>query len=220
MATKAQQTGLTSVFSDKRVFQLDYVPDRILHRDEQMSKIRSILVDLQKGVRPRNMLCVGDFGTGKTAVVRSMCRGPPTGVLPVGVAAVYVNCSEQNTQNRIIRCVLRDLGVPVKLGFPSDHYLQLFKESVADIATLILILDEVDKLLERKDSGHEELFYTLSRSVNNVVVVLLTNRMSLETTLLSSVLTPGSKTRSASKGLSSATTTPQNWAVSSRIDVG
>jgi cell division control protein 6 len=170
----------TSVFSDKRVFQLEYVPKRILHRDEQMSKIRSILADLERGVRPRNILCVGDFGTGKTASVRFICRN-----LPVGVTAVYANCSEENTHNRIIRSVLRQLDVQVKPGFSSGHYLQLFKESVANRSALVLVLDEADKLVERKDSGYEELFYSLSRSVNNVVVILLTNRVSLETTLLS-----------------------------------
>ncbi|MFI5449047.1 MAG: Cdc6/Cdc18 family protein [Candidatus Bathyarchaeia archaeon] len=171
-----------SIFSDKRVFQLEYVPDRILHRDVQIAKIRGILADLDRGVRPRHMLGVGDFGTGKTAVVRSICRN-----LPPGVSVSYVNCSEQNTENRVIRNVLRDLNVPVKLGFPSDHYLQLFKESVGGISSLILIMDEVDKLIERKDSNYEELFYTLGRSVTNVVVILLTNRVSLETTLLSNL---------------------------------
>jgi Cdc6-like AAA superfamily ATPase len=52
---------------------------------------------------------------------------------------------------------------------------------------LILVLDEVDKLIERKDSGYEELFYTLSRTVDNVAVILLTNRVSLETSLLSNL---------------------------------
>ncbi len=187
MATETQQTRLTSVFSDKRVFQLDYVPERILHRDDQISKIQCILADLERGVRPRNVLCVGDFGTGKTAVVRSICRGSPAGSLRDGVAALYVNCSEENTQNRIIRSVLRDLGAPVKPGFPTDYYLRTFKELVGQKTSLILILDEVDKLVERKGSEYEELFYTLSRSLTNVVIILLTNRASLETTLLSSL---------------------------------
>jgi Cdc6-like AAA superfamily ATPase len=50
-----------------------------------------------------------------------------------------------------------------------------------------LILDEVDKLIERKNSDYEDLFYTLSRSVTNVVVILLTNRVSLETTILTNL---------------------------------
>jgi len=171
-----------AVFSNKRVFQLEYVPDRIIHRDVQISKIRGILADLDRSVRPRNMLCVGDFGTGKTAVVRSICRNLQ------GVSVSYVNCNEQNTTNKVIRNVLRDLKATVKLlGLPSDYYLQCFKESVADVSSLILILDEADKLIERKGSNYEELFYTLGRSVTNVVVILLTNRFSLEATLLSNL---------------------------------
>ncbi|MGA3405002.1 MAG: AAA family ATPase [Candidatus Bathyarchaeia archaeon] len=195
---------VTPVFTDKRVFQLEYVPERILHRDEQISRIRSILADLERGVRPRNMLCVGDFGSGKTAVVRSICRN-----LPVGVISSYVNCSEQNTENRVIRSVLRDLGVSVKLGFPSDHYLQLFKDSVARTSSLILVLDEVDKLVERKNSDYEELFYTLSRSVSNVVVVLLTNE-SASRPRFSQALTHESETPSDLQELNLMIMTLQN----------
>lgn len=144
-----------------------------------------ILADLQRGVRPRNMLAVGEFGTGKTATVRSLCQPEPAGILPPGVLVSYVNCSEENTQNRVIRTVLRTLGVEVKTGFPSDYYLQLLKEKLARVLSLVFILDEVDKLVEHKDSGYEELFYTISRSLNNVVTILLTNRISLEATLLS-----------------------------------
>lgn len=168
----------SAIFADKRVFQLDYVPGQILHRDEQVNKIQLILADLQKGVRPRNILCIGDFGTGKTAVVRSVCRD-----LSSMCKTVYVNCAEENTQSRLIRAILRELGVEVKTGFPKDHYLRFLKDQIASYPYVILALDEVDRFIEKKDSEYNEFFYTLSRSLNNVVTILLTNRMSLETSL-------------------------------------
>lgn len=169
----------THIFLNKRVFQLDYVPKRILHRDKQINRIESILADFTNDVRPRNILCVGDFGTGKTVVVRSVCSSPPS-----NCTALYVNCAEENTQSRIIRTILRHLSVPVKPGFPRDHYLQLFKDQMAHQTYVILILDEVDKFVERKDSDFNEFFYTLSRSIDNLVAILLTNRVSFESNLL------------------------------------
>jgi len=170
------------IFADKRVFQLDYVPDHILHRDQQIKEIRSILADLENDVRPRNILCLGDFGTGKTAVVRSTCRS-----LPSMCKVVYVNCAEENTQSRIIRAVLKQFDVSFKPGFPKDHYLQLFKDQLTRCQCAVLILDEADKFVERKDAECNELFYTLSRSVNNVVTILLTNRVSFETGLMANL---------------------------------
>jgi cell division control protein 6 len=170
------------IFSDKRVLELDYVPSHILHRDEQVKKIQSILTDMNNGVRPRNILCIGDFGTGKTAVVRSVCRDLSSGCRPV-----YVNCAEENTQSRIIRAILRQFDVSVKTGFPKDHYLRLFKENVARWQCVVLVLDEVDKFVEREDSECNEFFYTLSRSVNNVATIFLTNRVSFEVNLFASL---------------------------------
>jgi cell division control protein 6 len=168
----------SNIFRDKRVFHLEYVPDHIVHRDSQVSAIRRILADMENGVRPYHILGMGAYGTGKTAVVRSTCRN-----LGDGIRVVYVNCSEDNTQIEIYRQILTQLGIPTSTGFRVNYYLDLFKKTIAPLRFLLLILDEVDKFVERKDSDAESLFYTLSRSVFNVVVIMLTNHASLESRL-------------------------------------
>jgi Cdc6-like AAA superfamily ATPase len=109
--------SMTELFVDRQVFKESYVPDRILHRDAAIASIQRVLSGFHTHV-----LCIGDLGTGKTAVLRTICRNPPA-----GVKAVFVNCSEDNTQVRIFRAVLEQLGVTVKTGFPGDYYLRLFK---------------------------------------------------------------------------------------------
>ena len=170
---------MTEIFADKQVFKESYVPDRILHREAAISKIQRILSDFQKNAKPRNILCIGDLGTGKTVALRSICRNPPE-----GVKAVFVNCSDANTQTRVFRAVLEELGVTVKTGFPGDYYLGLFKAALP--RRLILILDEVDRLIDHRASEYEELFYTLMRTVDpkEVVLVMLTNKFSLEAFLV------------------------------------
>jgi cell division control protein 6 len=98
-----------------------------------------------------------------------------------GFTPVYVNCGEENTRLRIIRSVLKQLGVSAKDGFPGDYYERQFKEAVSKQRFVILVLDEVDKFTDRKDSESFELFYALSRLVPNVATIMLTNRATFET---------------------------------------
>ena len=86
------------IFKDKRVFQLDYVPGRVLHREEQDNRIKLTLRDLERGVRAKHILCLGVFGTGKTVVVRSVCRN-----LPSAPMVAYINCAEENTRVKILQ---------------------------------------------------------------------------------------------------------------------
>jgi cell division control protein 6 len=65
-------TGST-IFLDKRVFDESYLPERVLHRDDQIRKVEGILADAGKGSRPENILATGAFGSGKTLVVRTVC---------------------------------------------------------------------------------------------------------------------------------------------------
>lgn len=163
------------IFKDKSVFGMDHVPARILHRDAQTRQMQEMVSDMDRNTLPRNVLALGSFGTGKTVAIRSFCRG-----LKAGVKSAYVNCAEHDTQSRIVREALRQLGQEVKLGFPKDHYLALFKSAAAGCSWLILVLDEVDRFLTPRDSDANSWFYTLSRSVPNVVTIMATNRMDIQ----------------------------------------
>ena len=176
---ETQQTRLPSIFSDKSVFHEDYLPARILHRDDQIRKVKEILGDLEagSGSRPDNMLIKGAYGSGKTLIVKATCR-----ILPARCVFIYLNCSRENTRLRIIRAALQQLGVSTpETGVPGDYYERRFENALSQHRFVILALDEVDKFTDRGDSESFELFYMLSRLVGNVTVILLTNRASFET---------------------------------------
>lgn len=165
------------IFLQKRVFHEDYLPDRILHRDPQVEKMKFILADIEKGSTPDNILASGAYGSGKTLVVKATCK-----TLPEGCVFIYVNCSKEYTRLRIIREALHQLGVTTaETGFPGDYYERRFEQAISEHKFVILALDEVDKFTERKDNESFELFYMLSRLVGNVTVILLTNRATFET---------------------------------------
>jgi len=170
----------TRIFKDKRVFQLDYVPGRVLHREEQVGKLLGIFADLDRGVKPKNVLGLGTYGTGKTVVTRATCQS-----LPSTPKVVYINCTEDNTRLKILRESLRQLRDDVvKSGYPSDFYLTWFKEEVKKHNWVIVILDEVDRFIEHRDSEYADYFYSISRTIDNVIIIMLTNRANFENVFL------------------------------------
>jgi cell division control protein 6 len=162
------------IFRDKQLFEVDHVPDSILHREPQITEIKQILADT---IRPKNIIALGGFGTGKTATLRHICRD-----LPSGYRLVYVSCSKGNTQTKILKAMLAELGVPQKNGFPQDHYRGLLEAELKRHRYVILVLDEVDQLLEHRDSEADAFFYILSRMPEwkNVVAALVSNRFDIE----------------------------------------
>jgi cell division control protein 6 len=169
--------GYSRIFRDKDLFEVDHIPDSILHRETQIKEIKQILADT---IRPKNIIALGGFGTGKTATLLHICRD-----LPPGYRLIYVSCSKGNTQTRILKAMLAELGQPQKNGFPQDHYRGLLEAELKRRRYVILVLDEVDQLLEHRDSEADAFFYILSRMPEwkNVVAALVSNRFDIESLL-------------------------------------
>jgi len=55
-----------TIFRDKSLLQSNYKPDQILHREEQIKQIASILAPVLRGEKPSNLFLYGKTGTGKT----------------------------------------------------------------------------------------------------------------------------------------------------------
>jgi len=164
------------LFKDKHVFSEDYLPPRILHRGQETEAIRKVLSDIERNSRPDNILSVGTYGTGKTVVYRTIGKE----LLSAGIPFCYVPCHKENTRYRIIRSILGQLGKPIKVGFPGDIYDNALEETMNNYRFVVVCLDEIDKFTQRKNAESFELFYSLSRTLRNVVAILLTNQFSFE----------------------------------------
>src|SRR3989338_10965732 len=58
-----------TIFKDKNVLQTNYSPETILHREDQINQIASILAPVLRGERTSNLFLYGNTGTGKTLSV-------------------------------------------------------------------------------------------------------------------------------------------------------
>jgi len=153
----------TVIFENKEVLRLNYTPDNLPHRENQIQSLVSILVPAIRGDTPSNILIYGKTGTGKTAVVKfvgqeleetSEIHGMPCCVL-------YVNCEIVDTQYRLLATLTKHIGKEVPMtGWPTDQVFEEFKKTVdKEKRVVIIIMDEIDKLVRKSD----DVLYNLSR---------------------------------------------------------
>jgi cell division control protein 6 len=151
------------IFKNKEVLRHSYTPDSLVHRDDQINGLASILVSALRGDTPSNILIYGKTGTGKTAVTRHVGielerKGESLGIF---CKVVYLNCEVIDTQYRLLANLSRQFGEDVPMtGWPTDQVFAKFKEAIdSEKQVIIIILDEIDKLIKKGD----DVLYNLSR---------------------------------------------------------
>lgn len=152
------------IFNNKEVLRPTYTPDTLVHRDEQINSLATILVSALRGDTPSNILIYGKTGTGKTAASRHVGRELERigEQLNVQCSVVYVNCEVIDTQYRLLANLARQFGEDVPMtGWPTDQVFAKFKEAVdSKKQVIVIILDEIDKLVKKGD----DVLYNLSRA--------------------------------------------------------
>lgn len=156
-----------SVFLDKHVLQVAYVPSELLHRDEQLGQLASVIAPALRMERPSNLFIYGKTGTGKTLGVKhttdellSIAKKQS-----IPIQKVYVNCKLKNvadTEYRLIVSLARELGKPLpSTGLPTDDIYKAFFSAVDSEKQLVmLVLDEIDQLAKK---AGDDVLYNLTR---------------------------------------------------------
>lgn len=151
------------IFKNKEVLRHSYTPDSLVHRDIQINNLASILVSALRGDTPSNILIYGKTGTGKTAVTRNVGielerKGESLGL---SCKVIYLNCEVIDTQYRLLANLTRQFGEDVPMtGWPTDQVFFKFKQTIdVEKQIVIIILDEIDKLIKKGD----DVLYNLSR---------------------------------------------------------
>lgn len=156
------------IFKDKFILQAKYSPEDILHRDEQIRQMASILAPVLRGERPSNLFLYGKTGTGKTLsiqYVKDELIKKYSSDSDFSLRIEYLNCKLKkvsDTEYRILAELIKKLGGKVpSTGLPTEVVYSKFVDIIDERKQLIiLILDEIDQTVKKISDG---FLYNLTR---------------------------------------------------------
>ncbi|MBY6294028.1 ORC1-type DNA replication protein [Nanohaloarchaea archaeon H01] len=154
-------------FTNKDALTTNWVPENILHRDEQIDDLASILAPALRGDDPSNVFIYGSVGTGKSLITKHVTNELRTVAdnESVDLEIVYINCKMKkvaDTEYRLLAKLAEQLGDEVpSTGLPTDEVYNRFFEALQEQKGVVIIaLDEIDALVKKVG---DEFLYNLTR---------------------------------------------------------
>ena len=143
------------IFANKDLLKIGHVPeaDRIVGRDEEISKLAKRLNGAVHGYSPENVMIYGKTGTGKSLVSKHVCQRAQNAAQDgVEIGTAYIDCAEDNTETQAISSLAAKLNDESSTGISvpytglstSKYYKLLWKTLDAQFDSVIIILDEID----------------------------------------------------------------------------
>lgn len=153
----------STVIKNPNILDFDYVPEELVHRDDQLKYLAQMFKPLLSNVS-QNVIIKGPVGTGKTVIAKKFCisltnLGRKQGNI---IEYVHINCRKRTTDSMTLLGILNhfDSRFPDR-GFSVQEMLQVLKKQlIRKNAQLLIVLDEVDSLLKKSGSN---LIYNLTR---------------------------------------------------------
>jgi cell division control protein 6 len=143
------------IFANKDLLKIGHVPeaDRIVGRDDEISKLAKRLNGAVHGYSPENVMIYGKTGTGKSLVSKHVCQRAQNAAQDgVEIGTAYIDCAEDNTETQAISSLAAKLNDESSTGITVPHtglstskyYKLLWKTLDAQFDSVIIILDEID----------------------------------------------------------------------------
>lgn len=176
-----------SIFKNKDVLSASFIPNKIFHREDEISKITAALAPVIKGYQPNNIFIYGTVGTGKTISTKYVLSQLEeiAKKTEMKVKTIYINCKMKkvaDTEYRLLAQLLKDFNENVPdTGLPTDVLYRKFFDMVEQTGkNIILVLDEIDVLVKKVG---DELLYNLTRintelKNSSITIVGITNDLS------------------------------------------
>ena len=142
----------STVFRDKSIFGMDYIPDILKYRDMQLNLMSAYCSSLNDDVAPKNLLLTGGNATGKTSTIAFLFE--VMGRLFSNVELVYINCQMANTAHTVYGELYRKLCNPHG-PINGNNNTNLFKKVIEHLKEsekiLIICFDDFNRFESIKD---------------------------------------------------------------------
>ena len=153
-----------SVFTDEAILEIHYVPEKILHREAELKRLRSLFDHIVTAPYEMSQKAVilGSVGSGKTVLANAYGRElrEKARRRRVDFHYIHVNCRQRRGS---LFMVLSQVETHIKPDFPERGYsanelLDILRQILDEEETqILLVLDEVDALIEKE--GSDALYY-------------------------------------------------------------
>lgn len=150
---------------DRDVLRSDYIPDRLLFRENEVRAVAESLSPLLKGARASNLLLYGKPGTGKTAVARYVLKHLQERARRLKLSVVLAYSNVKNAKREYTMLV--ELGETLGLRFPftglasSEVFTRIVNHIDATGIDTVFVLDEIDFLVKKHG---DEILYQMTRA--------------------------------------------------------
>ena len=160
-----------SLVKNRQALTIDYVPEKLPFRDEEIKTLAQVLSTILKGARPSNLLLFGKPGTGKTAAARNVVEKlkQKARELDVEILVPIVNAKLANSAYKVLFEIAEELGINkeqgkqvhftgLSMGEATDRVLQFIQRKKLN---LVLVIDEIDSLV---DKSGDDILYNFTRA--------------------------------------------------------
>ena len=112
--------GPDPIFANKDLLRVQHLPegDRIIGRNEELTKLANAIKDARYGQTPNNVLIYGKTGTGKSLcskyITNDLVESASENEVNIGVA--YVDCFQDSTETQAVRSIASSLNDPDETG--------------------------------------------------------------------------------------------------------
>ncbi len=161
-----------SILKKRDVLYFTFIPETILHRDNELAKVTQTLLPILKKSRPSNLLVYGKPGTGKTLVVKTILSKIQKRVekSDFPIKLVYANAKDETTLYGLLVSFGRQLGLKTQKELPttglsiSGVFNRLLDIIEKDSTNAVFVIDEIDYLAELISKTGKDILYNLTRA--------------------------------------------------------
>ena len=159
-----------SLFRDEIALDLDFMPPKILYRENENQYIAECIKPLIQKRSGKNLFITGNPGIGKTVATKNVLNELEQKGLDEHITPLYINCWKKDSAHKIILEICDQLNYKFTLNKTTE---QLMREisNILNKKAAVIVLDEVDKL----SNDATMVLYSITEDIFRKTIILITN---------------------------------------------